>query len=272
MNYLFLALIITSCSIEKNKKEYLLPNIDIQFETGCETRENYSISIYTESGQLIAKKIEPDYYYGTKTDSVWTVNLDSTKISVIKNFILIAKIFNGECPIESSSIDKYNITINNDTTYKIYGHCDWNGLDYFSIEKLLFKEHINNLNYARNNLKDSVIKELKGQWIITGLNRELKRDDIVTMWRTDELDDLGIGTTIWNFSDSLRFESLGNEVFDLIYSNDYQLLVEYGEVNLRINSGALIDTEGNMTIKNYGANFNIIEIESEKIVLEYWWR
>jgi len=272
INYLFIALIITSCSTQQNENENLLPNIEIQFETGCESRESYSISIQTESGQLIAKKNEPNYYYGTKTDSIWTVNLDNTKINAVKNFILKAKILNGECPIESTSVDEYNITIENDTTYEIHGHCDWNGLDYFSIEKLLFKEHFNNLDYARNTLKDSVIKELKGQWIITGLNKELKRNDIVTMWRTDELDDLEKGMIIWNFSDSLSFGSLDNEIFDLTYSKKYQLLVAYGNVNLRISSGALVDSKGNMTIKNCGADFNIREIESEKIVLDYWWR
>ncbi len=270
--YIMIVLILCSCSITNNEKESVLENIDIQFQTGCEAREDYSISIMTDNGQLIVKKIQPNYYYGTITDSIWTVIIDSNRLKIIKRFIEKAKELNGNCPIESTSVDDYNIVIHNDTTYKIHGHCDWDSLDYFTIEKLLFKEHFNDLEKRRVSLKDSINKLLIGQWIVNGLHKGLKQNDSITLWRTDELDDLEVGTIIWNFDDSLKFGSLDNNIFDLAYSNSYDLLVENGSVDLRINSGALIDKKGNITIQNYGAYFSILEMESEKIILNYWWR
>ncbi len=269
---ILIVLILTSCSITNTDKEAVLENIDIQFQTGCEARKNYSISILTENGQLIVKKIQPNYYYGTKTDSIWTVIIDSNRLKIIKRFIQKAKELNGECPSLSSSIDDYRIDILNDTTYNINGHCDWDSLDYFSIEKLLFKEHFNDLEKRRISLKDSINKLLIGQWIVNGLYTGLKQNDSLTLRRTDELDDLEEGTIIWNFGDSLKFGSLDNNIFDLTFSNSYDLLVENGSVDLRINSGALIDKKGNMTIENYGAYFSILEMESENIILKYWWR
>ena len=54
---ILIVLTLSSCSITNEDKETVLGNIDIQFQTGCEAREDYSISILTENGQLIAKKI-----------------------------------------------------------------------------------------------------------------------------------------------------------------------------------------------------------------------
>lgn len=272
LKYILIFLILSSCSHKNEEIEQILPNIDIQFQTGCIARFDYSISIKTENGKAIARKIKPNYYYGVKTDSIWTVQLDSSQIAIIDKFILKAEELNGECQIKNTSVDNYIINIHNDTVFKIYGHCDWDGLDYFSIEKLLFKEHFGDLENKRVILKDSISKGLKGQWIITGLDKEIKHNDTVTMWRTDEVNNIESGKTVWTFSDSLSFKSFDNRNFDLTYSNSYELNVINGENHLSINSGALIDKKGNMTIKNYGANFEILMIEPGKIILQYWWR
>jgi len=267
--YIFIVLILTSCSISNNEKKSELKNMDILFQTGCESRVDYSISILTENGQLIAKKIRPNYYYGTKTDSIWTVIIDSNRLKIIKEFIQKAKELNGDCPIRSTSVDDYKILIHNDTTYKIHGHCDWDSLDYFSLERLLFSEHFNDLEKKRISLKDSINKLLIGQWIVDGLHKGLKQNDSITLWRTD---DLKRDAIIWSFGDSLKFRSLENKIFDLKLSNSYDLLVKNGSVDIEISSGALIDKKGNMTIENYGAYFSILEMESKKIILKYWWR
>jgi hypothetical protein len=200
------------------------------------------------------------------------VDLDSSRIQIIKNFIAKARELNGECPIKSTSVDNYKIIIKNDTTYNIYGNCDWVGLDYHSIEKLIFIDHFVNLEKQRASLKDSVCNELKGQWIITGLHKDIKQKDIITMSRTNDIDHLKIGTVVWEFFDSFKFKSHDNKIIDLTFSKDYQLIVENGYVDLRIGSGAITDSNGNMTIENYGSDFIIKEIESGKIILEYLWR
>jgi hypothetical protein len=271
IKYILIILILSSCSTKNEDKQQKLPNIDIHFQTGCEVREDFSISILTENGNLIARKIKPNYYYGVKTDSIWTVHLDSNGIAVIDMFIHKAEELNGECPIKNTSVDDYKIKIHNDTTFKIYGHCDWDSLDYFSIEKELFKSHFDDLEQKRETLKDSISSALNGKWIVTGLDN-LKQNDTVTFWRTNELDDIEEGTVIWMFSDSLKFTSFDNKLFDLTYSKDYELILKNGYNHLRIGSGAVIDNKGNMTIENYGANFEIINIDNEIIKLKYWWR
>lgn len=269
--YILIILILSSCATKNEDNQPILPNIDIQFQTGCYTREDYSISILTDNGQLIAKKIEPNYYYGIKTDSIWSTRLDSNKVNIIKAFLKKAEELNGECPILTSSIDDYNIYIHNDTTFKIHGHCDWDSLDYFSFEKILFKKQFDDLKKKRGTLNDSIINELNRKWIVTGLDN-LQKNDTVTLWRTDELDDIEEGTVIWMFSDSLKFTSFDNKLFDLTYSKNYELILKNGYNHLRIGSGALIDNKGNMTIENYGANFEILNIDNDIIKLKYWWR
>jgi len=263
--------ILSSCSTKNENKQQILPNIDIQFQTGCVVHEDYLISILTENGQLIARKIKPNYYYGLKTDSIWTFYLDSNRIDIIDKFIRKAEVLNGECPIRNTSVDDYNINIHNDTVFKIYGHCDWDGLDYFSIEKLLFKEHFDDLEKKRKGLEDSISIALNGKWIVTGLDN-IKQNDTIAFWKTDELDDLEEGTIVWMFSDSSSFHSFNNSQFDLTYSKNYELILINGSNHLRIGSGAVIDKKGNMTIENYGANFEILHIDIDKIYLKYWWR
>lgn len=267
--YIFIVLILTSCSFTNNEKKSKLKNMDILFQTGCEARIDYSISIMTENEQLIAKKIRPNYYYGTKTDSIWTVILDRNQLKIIEKFIQKAKEFNGDCPIQSTSVDEYKIHIHNDTTYKIHGHCDWDSLDYFSLERQLFNEHFIDLEKKRISLKDSINKLLIGQWIVNGLHKRLKKNDSITLWKTDNLKKDAI---IWSFDDSLKFRSLENNIFSLKLSNSYDLLVNNGYIDLKISSGSLIDKKGNMIIENYGAHFSILEMKSKKIILKYWCR
>jgi hypothetical protein len=269
LKYILIILILTSCYNPNNGKKSELKNIDILFQTGCYTRIDYSISIMTENGHLIAKKTRPNYYYGTKTDSIWKVKIDKKQLEIINAFIQRAKELNGVCPIRSTSVDDYKIIIHNDTTYSIHGNCDWGGLDYFSLERLLFNEHFNDLEKKRNVLKDSVNKVLVGQWIVDGLHKELKQSDSITLSRTNYFKKDMI---VWSFGDSLKFRSLENKIFDLKLSNSYNLIVNDGSVDLEISSGASTDKNGNMTIENYGAYFSIMEMNADKIILKYWKR
>ena len=138
-----LTILMVSCTHNSAKDEAKAPelaNIYIQYQTGCEVRENSAISIYSENGIMMAEKVEPIYYYGSERDSTWIIVMDSSKIRLIKNFINKAKELNGNCPIKSKSVDDYNVCIQNDTSYHINGHCDWEGLDFLSVENALFEE------------------------------------------------------------------------------------------------------------------------------------
>jgi len=273
-NFYLITLLLSSCLFQKTDRlseKNSIPDIDIQFETGCEERSNYLISILNVNNKLIAKKIRPNYYYGYITDSIWTIELDSIKINLIKKFIQKAKEFNGECPIITSSVDNYEIIIHNDTVYKIEGHCNWEGLDFYSIEKILFQNHFDSLNKKRVSLKDSLNRILSGQWIVTGLNKELKQSDTIILLRTDEHDKYEIGSVFWEFSDGNNFNSKDSLVFDLAYSNNYGFVVDYGYVGLGIHAGTKIEQNGDVT-STRGAFFEIDSINIDKIILKYFGR
>jgi len=275
----YILTILVSCNLnrtEQSENKILFPSINIVFETGDEAREQFQMEIYSNGSSIFAKKIEPNYYYGKSTDSTWLVELDSNKVEIIKEFLKTSKKMNERCDEEfqvvSSSIDFYHISVENDTLIEINGNCDWNGLDYFSIEKKLFNEKFTELKARRTHLKDSINDVLKGRWVVSGLKNKLKQNDILTLERTDELDELEVGTIIWTFGDSLSFSSSDNRILDFTYSKNYKLYVNNGSLDLTIASGAVILSNGNMTIENYGAYLTIEEIEKDKIILNYWWR
>jgi len=273
-NFFFIILLITPWLFQKTDRvpeKHSLPDINIQFETGCEYRLKYSIAILNKNNKLIAKKIKPNYYYGNFTDSIWTIELDSNKINLIKKFINKAKEFNGECPIITSSIDYYEITIHKDTVYKIGGNCNWEGLDFFSIEKKLFQNHFELLNKKRVSLKDSLNKILSGQWIVTGLNKELGKRDTIILWRTDELDENENGAVFWKFFDGNKFNCNDSLVFNLAYSKNYSFVVDYGYVGLAIQAGTKIEQNGKETYTK-GAFFEMDIINTDKIILKYFGR
>lgn len=272
----FLFISCNSNRVKESESLISFPHINILFETGCEVREQYQIEIFTKENSIFAKKIEPNYYYGRLTDSTWLVELDSNKVEIINEFLKISKRINKSCDensqIVSSSIDLYHISVGNDTLIKIDGNCDWNGLDYFSIEQKIFNEKFTVLNTYRTNLKDSIITVLTGEWIVSGLKKEMSQNDTLILERTDELSEMEEEIIIWSFGDSLSFNSSDRKVLDLTYSKNYEIYVNNGSLDLTIASGAVILPNGNMTIENYGAYLTIEKIEKDKIILKYCWR
>jgi hypothetical protein len=267
-----LLLVLISCNRDIKDNKSLLPNIKIEFQSGCTAVKYYSILINNKNGQLVARKIAPNYYYGDKTDSIWEVVLDKKNISVIKKFIQKAKELNGKCPIKTTSINDYLITINNKPTYKIKGNCDWEDLDYKSIEKLIFKRNYEILEKKRITLKDSIIDELKGHWILNGFHEGLKKFDLLSLCRITKLSDVAPNTIVWTFSDSLKFKSLNNRILDLTYSKDFVIGVEDGSVSLNIGYGDSVDKDGILTMANEGVHLRIKKITKETIILGYWGR
>ncbi len=171
----FLAIyILSTCnSCGQIENNFEVSSVKIDFETGCETREGRSMLIIKKDSNYFANKLEPNYYYGTTTDSVWILKLDSTKINAIYRFVAKARqLGNSSCPSITTSIDHYLITINKETSISIVGNCDWNGLSYVALEKIVFKEKFEELEFKRNSLKDSISTNLQGIWKISGLKQD----------------------------------------------------------------------------------------------------
>jgi len=244
-------------------------SLKIEYETGCFARISGSLLIIEKDGDYFASKLEPNYYYGTRTDSVWTLKLDSVKINTIYRFVDKAKqLEKSSCPSLTTSIDHYLITINEGTSIRIVGNCEWNGLNYNALEKIIFKEKFEELEFKRNSFKDSIRTNLEGIWKVSGLKQDLKRYDLVILYRTPKFSKSRL-KTIWSFTDSIDFKSHTNNIIDLKYSTEYWLIVSYGYVSLTIRPG-YIENEGKYIKKNDGLHFMIKKMETDKITLEYW--
>ena len=246
-----------------------ISSIKIDFIRVSIIKEKASMSIINKEGNYYASKLEPNYYYGTNTDSIWTLKLDSSQIHTIYRFIEKAKeLENNKCSIRPSSRNLYKVTINNQTSIIIKGNCEWNGLDYKAIEKKIFKEKFDELDLKRNLLKDSIRNTIEGKWIVSGLKKDPKRHDIVILDKLNDSNKLA-DKTIWSFKDSIDFKSHTNDIINLKYSMEYWLSVSNGYVSLTIRPG-YINNNGKVTQKNKGLHFRIKKRETGKIVLEYW--
>ena len=60
----------------------------------------------------------------------------------------------------STVVYDYRVTMENDTILEISGYCDRDSLNYFSLENILFKNKLSELQKLRNELKDSLMKAI----------------------------------------------------------------------------------------------------------------
>lgn len=264
--FIFLLLIVSKI-YSQNTEQFTFNNLLIKYETGDESRELYQIKVIRVGNSYQAEKTLPFYYIGTKYDSIWKTTLNNQQLKKVKKFIEISKSLPSSCPIESLSIDNYLIKVD-DTEYKIEGHCNWKNLDYSSLEKILFNKQFDELQIKRDALEDSLNNSLNGLWVVSDLEG-LKKNDTIILRKTPNSQ---IGKVVWHFSNNYIFHSSKNEVFDLTHSINYQLLITSGHIVLKIGPGVITNAKGYSTVSNYGANFEIINFNTEEIKLKFRWR
>jgi hypothetical protein len=246
LTFLFLILFF-SCNTNEKKIDKSELNdfakIQIEFVTGDEVMTLHRMSIFKDSKTIKATKEKPYYYYGSKTDSTWTTNVGKSELQLIDEFISKAKNQKDSCSFLSTSIDRYKINIGNKEQINIIGNCDWNGIDYDSLEKIIFEHKFSELKNKREFVADSIIESLNGIWDVSGWKNGALKNKEVTLTRTNDNEPKIEGQYRWTF-DKTKMAELKN--------------------NLDID-------EGSSLIEIRGSTYDIIKIEHNRIELKHLW-
>jgi hypothetical protein len=234
--------------------------------SGDEAIQKFEIRVYKKADKFYADNITPYFYYGMDTDSVWSVELDQSKISTCSKFLNKAKSLPKECPERSTSIKDYTVTFSKDTL-KIKGDCEWDSLDFFSLRQLLFKDKFQALELKKSTLVNDLNKKLIGKWYFEPLKTAPKKDDYLILTKSNDFN----SECSWEFGKEHTFKSSCNKIFDFTYSDKYAWQVD-GDIYFKIHPGIITDKNGSMTVGNYDATFTLETITEKEIKLKFLWR
>ncbi|MCC7027925.1 MAG: hypothetical protein IT265_13260 [Saprospiraceae bacterium] len=237
----------------------------VKFYKGDDFFIQYEIKIYKLGNNFFADNISPLYYYGTKTDSVWTVKLTKEKKKICENFIKKAKSLPKECPQISTVIENYTIVLPHDTII-IDGECDWNKVGFYNLLNKLFAEKFKELSNKRKQLEKELNSKIYGRWNVHNLHSEQKRDDIIILSRVNDL------KCNWEFGNDFLFRSYCNDIFDMSKSEDYLWNIDQGTIYLIIQGGFNKDQDGYISVANYGGTFIVENIDENYIQLKFMGR
>lgn len=241
---IILFLILTSCNSDKiDKAEFNdFSDIEIRFRTGDERIEFYSMDILKKGEKIQAIKKSPFYYYGSGTDSTWTTEIGKSDLKLITEFINKAKSIKDTCSFNSSSIDYYDIKTNGNAI-KIVGNCEWNGIDYDSLENKIFKHKFIELKKKREIVADSLVEIFNGFWDVSGWENGVLKNRNLVLTRTTENQPKIDGIYRWTFEKEK--ESEFKEKLDI--------------------------DEGSTLIEIGASTYKVLNIEKNKIELKYLW-
>ena len=241
---IILLLILTSCNSDKiDKAEFnAFSDIEIRFRTGDERIEFYSMDIFKSGEKIKAIKKSPFYYYGSGTDSTWTTEIGKSDLKLINEFINKAKSIKDTCSFNSSSIDYYDIKTNG-KEIKIIGNCEWNGIDYDSLESKIFKHKFVELKKKREIVADSLVKSFNGVWNVSGWENGVLKNRNLTLTRTTENEPKIDGIYRWTFDKTKESEFKKNLDID----------------------------EGSTLIEIGASTYEVLNIGTDKIELKYLW-
>jgi len=218
-------------------------DVQIEFVTGDEVKVLHEISFSKTGQKIIAKKVQPYYYYGSMTDSTWTTEVEPSDLKLIDKFISKAKTQKDSCSFLSTSIDHYRIKIGNKKEFKITGNCEWDGIDYNYIEKKIFKSQFAELENKRRIVADSIATSFIGSWDVSG-------------WENGKLTE----------KDVLLTRTNGNKIE---IEGRYRWTFEKTKATA-LKEDLDID-EGSSLIELRGSTYKIINIGSDKIELRHLW-
>ena len=162
---------------------------------------------------------------------------------MIQKFISKAENQKDTCAFSSTSIDYYTIKIEGKKQINIIGNCNWDGIDYTSLERKIFAKKFAELENKRRVIADSIINNLIGSWKVTGIENGFINGTKVTLRRINDSKLENEKHKIWTFHKSFKNQMKKDLDID----------------------------EGNSLINIKGSMYKIINIEAQKIELEYLW-
>ncbi|MBC3756957.1 hypothetical protein H7U19_00980 [Hyunsoonleella sp. SJ7] len=217
-------------------------DIEIQFWTGDERIVFHSMDILKRGGNIRAIKKSPFYYYGSGTDSIWTIEIRKSDLKLITKFINRARTLKDTCLFNSSSIDYYDIKTNGEEI-KIVGNCDWKGIDYDSLEHKIFEDKFIELKRKREIVADSLANSFLGVWDVSGWeNGVLKNRNIVLTRATES---------------KPKIEGFYRWAFKRTRESEFKKKLDVDEGGTLIEIGA--------------STYKVLHIENNKIELRYLW-
>ena len=168
--------------------------------------------------------------------------MHQSKLKLITEFITKAKSIKDTCSLNSSSTDYYDIKIKG-KALKIVGNCEWNGIDYDSLETKIFKHKFVELEKKREIVADSLISSFNGFWDVSGWENGVLKNRNLVLSRTSYNEAKTDGFYRWTFEKE-------NE-------SDFKK-------ELDIN-------EGSTLIKIRGSMYKVLDIQTDKIELKFLW-
>lgn len=249
-----------------NKTDTLTP-FHLIFYYGDERVQRFEINVYKKLDKYYADNISPLFYVGNHVDSTWSIILDKNKIMTCIKFIKKARSLGRICKNNSSSVIEYEIASAKDTI-RITGNCDWNGLDFFALREILFRDRILNNKLENESEIRHLNSKLIGKWYFIPLVKELKNGASFNMTKTNN----SKMNCFWEFGNGYSFRSTCNDILDFTNTKKYEWHLEEGNIYLIIREGAVKDKNGNTSIENDGATFKLDSIIEGELKLLFQWR
>lgn len=262
--------------LEQLESQFPLPRIWIDYYIGESNSNDYQLYIHPKGEKMYASKIRTIDEY--ENEVIWETELDSSLIQLVKRFMVKARqLYYQRCPKTSADKTVYNVRVGLDSNLYIEGNCNWEGLDYNSLEATILNHQFMASDNSMANLNDSIAeipKILSGYWVVYGLKNEISRNDTVKLERVDGLYGLNKNAIVWSFNADTTFKSMNNKIMDLTYSTSYHLYkndksVKIGAIELAIDAGwEYFDVDsGRKKFKNEGVSFIFEKIEKDKLIL-----
>lgn len=130
-----------------------LDGFEIEHSYGCDDLTVKRMKFKNDNDQLKAYILEPHYYYGRKTDSVWETALDSHKIVAIKEYIKHSRnLVDYHCESQSTLFPMWQTFYKDRLLFMVEGEENFERISYDSLEQIVFKEHFADLELKRSGM------------------------------------------------------------------------------------------------------------------------
>ncbi len=258
--FFFLVMCITKSTGNKRQSittaHSLIP-FNVVYYDGDDGIEKYEINIYKKEDKFYADNISPYTYYGRKTDSIWTVELDSIKIAACRKFLVTAKSQLAPCVNDYSGIHEFTIKFKTDIpTIKRNHPCPCE--DFFDFREALFKEKFEENVLRIKNIKYELSKKLAGRWYMQRYQKKLQENDFIILTKNNESNSL----CYWEFGVENYFKSNCNQIVDFTYYNEFIILPFWRDISIQISYAPKEDNDARNNIPSQSARLRFDSVNN----------
>lgn len=226
-----------------------------------------------KENKIFGKIIRPEYKISEKTAVSNDIEMNADKIKLLNDFWNQAIKFKDTCEEKYiSSVTKEYTIIKDLDTLEIDRYCDWKDYEYRNLEKVLFSDFFEKLDFDRKKLENELSNKLNGIWYPSTIKGTLERGEILELIKSksEELNK----DCYWEFSKENEFKDNCPNLLDLKLSKSYKWDIDEGKTYLVISGGFTTREENGKTytsVGNYGATFTVKSIDENRVELEYMW-